>query len=95
MCYKVGVHALRYAYNSQPIVPYYKVDNLHSVPFRLVPVPPRFRRFVCRPGHSSTPLISIPLLILFYQIVDHLPQTLVLSIRAPKEGQLKYLANVL
>lgn len=109
MCHKVRVHALRDADNSQPIVPFYEIDNLDSVSFRLVPVPPRLRRLVCRPIHSFTPLpdrtvpkdpifqaqISIPLLIPFHQIVDHLPQTLVRSIRAPKEGQPKYLANVL
>ncbi|MBM2846185.1 MAG: hypothetical protein HW407_1497 [Bacteroidetes bacterium] len=95
MCHKVCVHALRGAYDSQPIVPFYEVDNLHSVSFRLVPVPPRLCRLVCRPIHSSTPQISIPLLIPLHQIVDHLPQTLVLSIRAPKEGQSRYLANVL
>ena len=55
MCHKVGIHALRYAYSSQPIVPFYEVDNLHSVSFRLVPVPPRLRRLVCRPGHSFPP----------------------------------------
>ena len=88
MCHKVRVHALRDADNPQPIVPFYEVDNLHSVSFRLVPVPPRLRRLVCRPIHSSTPLpdrtvpnepvfqaqISIPLLIPFHQIVDHLPK---------------------
>jgi hypothetical protein len=95
MCHEVRVHALRDTYDSQPIVPFYKVDNLHSVSFRLVPVPPRLRRLVSRPIHSSTPQISIPLLIPFHQIVDHLPQPLVLSIRAPKEGQPKYLATVL
>lgn len=94
MCHKVRVHALRDAYDSQPIVPFYEVDDLHSVSFRLVPVPPWLRRLVCRPIHSSTPQISIPLLILFHQIVDHLPQTLVRSIRALKEGQPKYLADV-
>jgi hypothetical protein len=95
MCHKVRIHALRDADNSQPIVPFYEVDNLHSVSFRLVPVPSRLRRLVCRPIHSSTLQIFIPLLIPFHQIVDHLPHTLVLSIRAPKEGQPKYLANVL
>ena len=94
LCHKLRVHARCDADNSQPIVPFYEVDNLHSVSFRLVPVPPRLRRLVCRPIHSSTPPISIPLLIPLHQIVDHLPQTLVLSIRAPKEGQPKYLANV-
>lgn len=95
MCHKLRVHARCDADNSQPIVPFYEVDNLHSVSLRLVPVPPRLRRLVCRPIHSFTPQISIPLLIPFHQIVDHLPQTLVLSIRSPKEGQPKYLANVL
>jgi len=89
MCHKVRVHALHYAYSPKPIVPFYEVDNLHWVSFRLVPVPPRLRWLVCRPIHSVTPQISIPLLIPFHQIVDHLPQTLVLSIRAPKEGQPK------
>lgn len=81
------VEALRDADNSQPIVPFYEVDNLRSVSFRLVPVPPRLRRLVCRPIHSFTPLpdrtvpkepafqaqITIPLLIPFHQIVAHLP----------------------
>jgi hypothetical protein len=95
MCHKVRVHALRDTYDSQPIVPFYQVDNLHSVSFRLVPIPPRLRRLVSRPIHSSTSQISIPLLIPFHQIVDHLPHTLVLSIRALKEGQPKHLATVL
>jgi len=74
MCHKLRVHALCDADNSQPIVPFYEVDNLHSVSLRLVPVPPRLRRLVCRPIHSFTPQISIPLLIPFHQIVDHLPK---------------------
>ena len=86
MCHKLRVQALCDADNSQSIVPFYEVDNLHSVSLRLVPVPPLLRWLVCRPIHSFTPQISIPLLIPFHQIVDHLPQTLVLSIRAPKEG---------
>ena len=89
MCHKLRVHALCDADNPQPIVPFYEVDNLHLVSLRLVPIPPRLRWLVCRPIHSFTPQIPIPLLIPFHRIVDHMPQTLVLSIRAPKEDQLK------
>ena len=40
MCLKVRVHALRHANSSQLIVPFDELDNLQSVAFRPVPVPP-------------------------------------------------------
>lgn len=57
VCLKVRVHALRHAYCSQLIVPFYELDNLQSISFRPVPVPSWHHRCLGRPRqHRSFPL---------------------------------------
>ena len=46
---KVRVHVLRHAYRSQLIVPFNELDNLQSVSFRPLPVPPWLARLLSRP----------------------------------------------